>query len=218
MDEKGGFNMNMKRNLMIGAIVVIAIVGMAFLTSKKEVESDMLSPKISEESMNSTDNSTSSNEMMAETATMSDEDPVPMMDNDPKHFTLKDVDGNTVSLNDFKGQKVYLKFWASWCSICLAGIDEIDQFSGEMNDFVILTVVSPNYNGEQSEADFINWYEGLELKNMTTLLDPDGTVAKAYGVRAYPTSVFIDSEGGVFKTIPGHMDKESIMEMMSEIK
>ena len=35
MDEKGGFNMNMKRNLMIGAIVVIAIVGMTFLTSKK---------------------------------------------------------------------------------------------------------------------------------------------------------------------------------------
>ena len=190
----------------------------------------MMAPEISEESMNSTDNSASSNEMMTETtpmtessamtetATMSDEEPVPVMDNDPKHFTLKDVDGNIVSLNDFKGQKVYLKFWASWCSICLAGIDEIDQFSGEMNDFVILTVASPNYNGEQSEADFINWYDGLGLENMTTLLDPDGTVAKAYGVRAYPTSVFIDSEGGVFKTLPGHMDKESIIEMMSEIK
>lgn len=212
--------MKMKRILILG-VIAVAIGGIVVLNSKKGVEPDMMAPEAPVENMNGTntsDDMMSEASDMTETSNMINESDAVTMDTDPKHFTLKDVAGNTVSLNDFKGQKVYIKFWASWCSICLAGIDEIDQFSGEMNDFVILTVASPDYNGEQSEADFINWYGGLELKNMTTLLDPDGTVAKEYGVRAYPTSVFIDSEGSVSKTIPGHMSKESIMEMMNEIK
>ena len=38
-----------------------------------------------------------------------------------KDFSLQGVDGKTYKLSDFKGKKVYLKFWASWCSICLCG-------------------------------------------------------------------------------------------------
>ncbi len=40
-------------------------------------------------------------------------------------FTLNDVEGNPVSLSDFKGRKVVLQFWASWCPDCRAEVPEI---------------------------------------------------------------------------------------------
>lgn len=106
-------------------------------------------------------------------------------------FQLTDIKGNLHKLSDYKGKKVYIKFWASWCSICLAGLDEIDTLAGGDNDFVVLTVVAPDFRGEQNKEDFIKWYDSLGKKNLTVLIDKDGALSIKLGVRAYPTSVFI---------------------------
>lgn len=128
-------------------------------------------------------------------------------------FELTGVDGKTYRLSDYKGKKVYLKFWASWCSICLASLPDTDELAKEAgDDFVILTVVSPGQKGEQAEEAFQKWYKGLDYKNLPVLLDPSGQLLASYGVRSYPTQVFIDKEGKLVKTQPGFMDKETILE------
>lgn len=132
-------------------------------------------------------------------------------------FSLMDLEGNTVSLTSLQGKPVYIKFWASWCSICLAGLADIDKLSAEDTDYEIYTIVSPNFNGEQSEADFKEWFKSLSYKNIKVLLDTDGSVAKAYGIRAYPTSVVIDSKGNLVKTAPGHMENDMIQETMNKL-
>ncbi|WP_170311628.1 pentapeptide MXKDX repeat protein [Vallitalea okinawensis] len=133
-------------------------------------------------------------------------------------FSLQDLDGNTHALSDYNGEKVYVKFWASWCSICLAGLDELNTLSGEDNDFKVLTVVSPGHKGEQSVEDFVNWFAGLEgVENITVLLDEGGEISKAYGVRGYPTSVYIGSDGILVKTLPGHNGNEQIKSSFEEI-
>ena len=40
-------------------------------------------------------------------------------------FTLNDINGNPVSLKDFRGRKVVLVFWASWCPDCRAEVPEV---------------------------------------------------------------------------------------------
>ena len=128
-------------------------------------------------------------------------------------FELTGVDGKTYRLSDYKGKKVYLKFWASWCSICLASLPDTDELAKEAgDDFVILTVVSPGQKGEQAEGDFQKWYQGLDYKNLPVLLDPSGKLLASYGVRSYPTQAFIDKEGKLVKIQPGFMDKETILE------
>ena len=133
-------------------------------------------------------------------------------------FELMGVDGKTYRLSDYKGKKVYLKFWASWCSICLASLPDTDELAKEAgDDFVILTVVSPGQKGEQAEGDFQKWYQGLDYKNLPVLLDPSGQLLASYGVRSYPTQAFIDKEGKLVKIQPGFMDKASIVESLKSI-
>ena len=133
-------------------------------------------------------------------------------------FELLGIDGKTYHLSDYKGKKVYLKFWASWCSICLASLPDTDELAKEADsDYVVLTVVSPGQKGEQSEEAFKKWYQGLDYKDLPVLLDPSGQLLASYGVRSYPTQAFIDKEGKLVKTQPGFMDKETILQTLKSI-
>ena len=133
-------------------------------------------------------------------------------------FELRGVDGKNYHLSAYKGKKVYLKFWASWCSICLASLPDTDELAKEASDdYIILTVVSPGQKGEQSEEAFKKWYQGLDYKDLPVLLDPSGQLLASYGVRSYPTQAFIDKEGKLVKTQPGFMDKETILQTLKSI-
>lgn len=131
-------------------------------------------------------------------------------------FTLSDVQGNTVHLADFAGKKVYIRFWASWCSICLAGLDEFAEFAAEKSsagDITVLTIVSPDANGEMSAADFKDWFAGRGY-DFTVLLDEGGKIAKEYGVRAYPTSVLINPQGEISANVAGYLSNEQLEKLI----
>lgn len=134
-------------------------------------------------------------------------------------FELTGIDGKVYHLSDYKGKKVYLKFWASWCSICLASLPDTDEIAQEVGeDVVVLTIVSPGQKGEKNEEEFKAWYQGVEYKHFPVLLDPSGKNLEAYGVRAYPTQVFLDRQGKIVKTQPGFMDKNAILETLKGIE
>lgn len=135
------------------------------------------------------------------------------------NFTLTDIDGKAHSLSDYEGKKVYVKFWASWCSICLAGLEEVDELSESDEDFVVLTIVSPGYKNEKDTEAFKKWFSGVEEAASTTvLLDESGKVADEFGVRGYPTSAYIDSDGKLVQTLPGHAGNEQIIEKFASIQ
>jgi len=126
-------------------------------------------------------------------------------------FELVDLEGNQQNLADYAGQKVYVKFWASWCSICLSGMEELNTLAGEENDFAVLTIVSPSSNAEKSSESFAKWFKGFpNAENITVLLDEGGTFFEEYGVIGYPTSVYIGSDGTLAKSQTGHFSNEEI--------
>lgn len=58
-------------------------------------------------------------------------------------FTLQSMDGKEVKLSDYRGKKVYLKFWASWCGPCRKSMPELMELAAkEDRDFEILTVIA----------------------------------------------------------------------------
>lgn len=132
-------------------------------------------------------------------------------------FEMKDLKGNTVKLSDFSGENVYIKYWASWCPICLGGLEDINTLYGEDTDFQVLTIVSPNHKGEMNAEDFKVWFSDVEnTENITVLLDEDGIYSTAAGVRGYPTSEWINKEQMILNITPGHQNNDMIKAGFSE--
>ena len=142
-----------------------------------------------------------------------------MMNNKEMYdFTLKDLDGNDYKLSDNKGKKVYMKLWASWCSICLTGLEDLDKLAVENNDFEIVTVVAPGRNREMNTAAFKKWFKELGLKNLKVLFDETGEVTEHYGIKVYPTSVYVGSNGTDTTVKAGHNSNDDIKDTIKNLK
>ena len=133
-------------------------------------------------------------------------------------YTFKTLDGKEVSLADYKGKKIYVKFWASWCPICLAGLADINQLADmPPKDAVVLTVIAPGVNREKSLEDFKEWFSGLEYKTLSVLVDNNGQFLKKLGIVGYPSSAFIDANGKVVRVQPGHVTNEDIVKTLETL-
>ena len=134
-------------------------------------------------------------------------------------FTLKDRDGNEVSLSSLQGKKVYLKFWASWCPPCRKSMPSLGELAAEERDFEIYTIVAPNLSGEKSIEDFNSWYDEQGYsKDIPVLFDETGEVMQAYRISAFPTNAFIGSDGVLVSLMAGATEKEYIKEKMDSIQ
>src|SRR5690625_7801865 len=53
-------------------------------------------------------------------------------------FELETIDGETIRLSDFHGEKVLLNFWATWCLPCRAEMPDMQQYHEEHDVGVLL--------------------------------------------------------------------------------
>ena len=136
-----------------------------------------------------------------------------------KDFTLPDVDGNPVSLSDFAGRNVYIKFWGTWCPTCMQGMDALVAYSDarrEAGDIEVVTIVLPDRYGEMSADAFRQWCRSQGY-NFRVLLDETGDVAELYGVRGFPTNVFVDRNGRVAYSMAGSMSEDLLSEVWAQV-
>ena len=115
-------------------------------------------------------------------------------------FTLQSMDGKEVKLSDYKGKKVYLKFWASWCGPCRKSMPELMELAAKTDrDFEILSVIAPGLQGEKTIDQFPKWFEEQGYKDIPVLYDTKGAVFQDYQIRSIPTEYLIDSQGKIAK-------------------
>jgi peroxiredoxin len=126
-------------------------------------------------------------------------------------FKLKDLNGKEVSLSDFKGKKVLLNFWATWCPPCKAEMPDIEKLYQETknSDLVILAVNL----GEDKQT--VKSFMDKNKYNFNILLDSEKSAAIKYNIASIPTSFFIDENGTIISKKIGPMN---IDEMKSYLK
>jgi peroxiredoxin len=106
-------------------------------------------------------------------------------------FTLPDLDGQQVSLQQYRGKVVFLNFWATWCIPCREEMPAMEQLhqTFQQQGLAILAV-----NLKESPDKVKAFFDQYQL-SYTALLDESGSVFRDYQVMGLPTTYLISREG-----------------------
>jgi len=116
-------------------------------------------------------------------------------------FELDTLDGAAVSLAALRGRVVVVNLWASWCPPCRAEMPALQALYEEFaaQDLVVLGV---NMTYQDSAAEAIAFADELGL-TFPISFDRNGEVARSYGMRALPSTYFVDPGGIIRRVIIG---------------
>jgi cytochrome c biogenesis protein CcmG, thiol:disulfide interchange protein DsbE len=118
-------------------------------------------------------------------------------------ISVLDLKDRTVKLSQFRGKVVVLRFWASGCKACIAGLPAMDRYSkGREKDLAMIAVNMGN------SKEFVDAFaRGLHV-SFPMLLDPALIASRKFGVRAVPTTFFIDRDGVARKVVQGDISRD----------
>ncbi len=136
----------------------------------------------------------------------------PYMGNKAPNFTLKNLKGEDVSLSQFRGKKIILNFWASWCTPCKLETPHFqavwDKYSS--GDEVMLLTVA----GSQSEEELVRSFISNGNYNFTVCLDPGEDAFNRYELTSIPKTYFIDKDGVIRRIQQGMFTGPGEIEFM----
>ena len=126
-------------------------------------------------------------------------------------FELKTLDGKTAKLSDYRGKKVILNFWATWCPPCKAEMPDLQKYHQEAGESVVILAV--NIDPQYDVRKFVR------ETNVTfpVLLDSKDEVNTLYRILTIPTTYFIDEKGTIRSKFLSVMSIETIREHINNM-
>jgi peroxiredoxin len=131
-------------------------------------------------------------------------------------FTLKNRQGEAVSLTDFRGKIVLLDFWASWCASCIASFPSLKQLYDDYRDMGFEII------GISTDSDEAAWLRSIEQHQLpwinvidrSTDADMKDTISTDYSVVFLPTFIMVDKEG---KILAKNLSIEEMERLLNEL-
>ena len=125
-------------------------------------------------------------------------------------FTARDINGDLISLSDYRGQVIYLDFWASWCGPCMREMPhakELKRVMANQHDLVFMYI--------SIDTDEEAWRRTVELHEIEGVhINFPGTATGApalYHVRGVPTFYIIGRDGRIFDNRPPRPSNPDIL-------
>lgn len=111
-------------------------------------------------------------------------------------FTMEDVNGNRISLDDFRGQYVFLDFWATWCKPCIKQFPALERIQEEMigKPIVFIGISIDKAEDKETWRQFVKDH-GLKGIQVWADQDTHQRLSGALNMRTIPRFVLIDPDG-----------------------
>jgi thiol-disulfide isomerase/thioredoxin len=133
-----------------------------------------------------------------------------------KDFSVSSPEGRTIKLADYRGKVVFLNFWATWCPPCREEMPAMERlYQKYRGRGLVVLAISVDHDTEVV-GPFVRKYKFSFVVGQ----DPEMALAQRYGVRALPSSFFLDKGGQVaalaigprdWDTKPSHAVIESLL-------
>ena len=129
-------------------------------------------------------------------------------------FELKDANGHTVRLSDYRGKVVLLDFWATWCGPCKIEIPWFQEFERQNKDkgFAVLGVAM-----DEGGWDVVKPFAQYMKINYRLVIGNDTIAEQFGGVDALPTTFLIDRDGKIAAVHVGLSGKREFEEGIREL-
>lgn len=125
-------------------------------------------------------------------------------------FALKNLEGDTVSLNALQGKVVVLDFWATWCPPCRRTMPHLERLSTELKEQGVAVV-----GVSAEETGVVKSYIKKQNFTFPILLDAKREVNRRYGIRAIPTTLVIDRQGVIRSHFVGAPSEERLRQAVT---
>lgn len=125
------------------------------------------------------------------------------------HMVFEGPRGRTWRMSDWRGQKVLVNFWATWCPPCVEELPMLDAFWQEhaAKNHQVLALALDKPESVQAFAT------RLKLKLPVAWAPSEGlALSKSLGntAGALPFSVFFDADGSIFKSKTGQLTRNDL--------
>lgn len=108
-------------------------------------------------------------------------------------FTVKTLDGSSVTLSKLRGKPVMVHFWATWCPPCVQELPHIAEVAANRTDEITVIAISAGEN-KKTVANYLRKKKGA-LATLNSGYDDKGAISILYGVTGVPFTLFLDSNG-----------------------
>ena len=117
-------------------------------------------------------------------------------------FNATDLNGQLWRLSDLRGKAVLINFWASWCEPCRAEMPSLQALAQQQGPHQ-LVVLAVNFKESVPTVQRFVQQSSLQLP---VILDPQGLIARQWGITVFPSTVMIKADGHVQSVLRGELD------------